>query len=168
MRVPLLIRVPWLSREQQTIGGRVGLIDAVPTLLDLLGENVPTELQGESLVPVLQGDADLSENDVVVQWNGADGRKNEPFHTEISGEDIEAASAMPRRVIISHEGLKLHLSPGDQCELYDLNEDPHELVNLYNDEEHRHSIRDLASRLRLWQEKYKDYTPVLPDEWDSV
>jgi arylsulfatase A-like enzyme len=168
MRVPLLIRVPWLSREQQTIGGRVGLIDAVPTLLDLLGENVPTELQGESLVPVLQGDADLSENDVVVQWNGDDGRKNEPFDTDIPAEDIEAASAMPRRVIISHEGLKLHLSPGDQCELYDLNDDPHELVNLYNDEEHRHSIRELASRLRLWQEKYKDYTPVLPDEWDSV
>ena len=168
MKVPLLMRVPWLSEEQQIITGRISLIDAVPTLLDLLGEEVPNELQGESRVPVFQRDADLSENDVIVQWNGTDGRPVKPFDTDMSRKDIQRASPMPRRVIISREGLKLHLSPGDQCELYDLNEDPHELVNLYDDEVHRHSIRELASRIRLWQEKHKDYTPVLPDEWDSV
>ena len=90
------------------------------------------------------------------------------FNTSIPDRAIRRASSMPRRAIISHEGIKLHLSPGDQCELYDLNNDPHELRNLYNDEAYRHTIRDLASRIRLWQEKYKDYTPVLPDEWDSM
>lgn len=168
MRVPLLMRVPWLSQKQQMVRGRVGLVDLVPTLLDLMGEKTPTELQGETRVPVLKGDADLSENDVIVQWSGMDGRPGKPIDTDITWEEVQRVSPIPRRVIISSEGIKLHLSPSDQCELYDLNDDPHELVNLYNDESHRHTIRDLASRIRLWQEKYKDYTPVLPDEWDSV
>lgn len=168
MRVPFLMRVPWLSDEQRRVEGRVGLIDAVPTLLDLLGQEIPREIQGESRVSVLEGKSDLSDNDVIVQWNGSDGRPSEPFNTTIPERVIQRVSTMPRRAIISYEGMKLHLSPGDQCELYDLNNDPHELHNLYNDEAYRHVIRDLASRIRLWQEKYKDYTPVLPDEWDSM
>ena len=168
MRVPFLMRVPWLSDEQRRVEGRIGLVDAVPTLLDLLGQEIPREIQGESRVPVLEGKCDLSENDVIVQWNGSDGRPTAPFKTTIPDRVIRRVSSMPRRAIISHEGMKLHLSPGDQCELYDLNNDPHELRNLYNDEAYRHTIRDLASRIRLWQEKYKDYTPVLPDEWDSM
>ena len=168
MRVPFLMHVPWLSDEQRRVEGRIGLVDAVPTLLDLLGQEIPREIQGESRVPVLEGKCDLSENDVIVQWNGSDGRPNTRFKTTIPDRVVYRASSMPRRAIITHEGIKLHLSPGDQCELYDLNNDPHELRNLYNDEAYRHIIRDLASRIRLWQEKYKDYTPVLPDEWDSM
>lgn len=168
MRVPFLMRVPWLSDEQRRVEGRIGLIDAVPTLLDLLGQEAPRELQGESRVPVLEGKSDLSDNDVIVQWNGSDGRPTTAFNTNFSERVVQRVSSMPRRAIISREGMKLHLSPGDQCELYDLNNDPHELVNLYNDEAYRHTIRDLASRIRLWQEKHKDYTPVLPDEWDSM
>ena len=168
MRVPFLMHVPWLSDEQRRVEGRIGLVDAVPTLLDLLGQEIPREIQGESRVPVLEGKCDLSENDVIVQWNGSDGRPNTRFKTTIPDRVVYRASSMPRRAIITHEGMKLHLSPGDQCELYDLNNDPHELRNLYNDEAYRHIIRDLASRIRLWQEKYKDYTPVLPDEWDSM
>lgn len=168
LRVPFLLRVPWLSQEQRMVPGRVGLIDAAPTLLDLLGEEIPRDLQGESRLPVLEGRANLSRNDVIVQWNGADGRPNSPFETDIPWSDVQRAAAMARRTIISHEGMKLHLSPNDQCELFDLNDDPHELVNLYNDPAYRHTIRGLASRIRIWQEKYKDYTSVLPDDWDSV
>ncbi len=168
MRVPFLLSVPWLSDRQKRIEGRVGLIDAVPTLLDLLGQEAPRDLQGESRASVLEGKSDLSDNDVIVQWNGSDGRPTTPFNTSVPMRAIPQIASMPRRTIISHEGMKLHLSPGDQCELYDLNNDPHELVNLYNNEAYRHTIRDLASRIRLWQEKHKDYTPVLPDEWDSM
>ena len=168
MRVPFLMHVPWLSQEQRRVEGRIGLVDAVPTLLDLLGQEIPREIQGESRVPVLEGNSDLGENDVIVQWNGSDGRPTTSFNTNIPERAVRYVSSMPRRVIISHEGMKLHLSPRDQCELYDLNNDPHELRNLYNDEAYRHTIRDLASRIRLWQEKHKDYTPVLPDEWDSM
>ena len=52
-RVPLLMRVPWLSSGQQRVDGSVGHIDLVSTILDLLGESLPDHLEGKSLVPVL-------------------------------------------------------------------------------------------------------------------
>ena len=46
---------------------------------------------------------------------------------------------------------KLNLCPGDQCELYDLNSDPLELVNLFDEPKHRDRVRDMAARIRAWQ-----------------
>ena len=54
VRVPLLMRVPWLTDQQTMIPGRFSQIDVVPTLLDLIGEPVPDHLQGQSRVDVLK------------------------------------------------------------------------------------------------------------------
>ena len=40
--------------------------------------------------------------------------------------------AVPWRGVITGNRWKLNLSPGDQCELYDLNTDPYEMNNLFN------------------------------------
>ena len=73
-RVPLLVRVPWLSDRQTRIGGVIGQIDLVPTLLDLAGEPVPGHLEGESRLPVLRGEARLDDNAAFLQWNGVGDR----------------------------------------------------------------------------------------------
>ena len=64
--------------------------------------------------------------------------------------------AEPWRTIVSHEGWKLNLTAVDQSELYDLNEDPHELRNLFNDPEQATRIRDLTARVRAWQQRTED------------
>ena len=69
-RVPMLMRVPWLSPGQQRVDGSMGHIDLVPTILDLLGESQPDHLEGKSLVPVLRGEETLDDNDVFIEWNG--------------------------------------------------------------------------------------------------
>ena len=48
VRVPLLMRVPWLTDRQTMIPGRFSQIDMVPTLLDLIGESVPDHLQDKA------------------------------------------------------------------------------------------------------------------------
>ena len=73
IKVPVLLRVPMLDAEPRRIGGQFSHIDLVPTLLDLLGLEVPAHLQGQSRVPVLCGRDDLAANDVFVEWSGADG-----------------------------------------------------------------------------------------------
>ncbi|MBT3292414.1 MAG: sulfatase-like hydrolase/transferase, partial [Victivallales bacterium] len=63
-RVPLLIRAPWLSQGKRRVEGNFSQIDFVPTLLELLGEQVPQTLPGSSRADVLRGASDLSGNDV--------------------------------------------------------------------------------------------------------
>ena len=152
--VPLLIYVPWLNaNNQQRIAGSVGQVDLVPTLLDLSGSDIPEHLEGKSLVPVLQGDEDLSENDVFIQWNGMGDRN-------LGSPEINRMVSIPWRGVVTGDRWKLNLSPGDQCELYDLNSDPHELDNLFNIQEHKDRVRVMTARIRIWQDETGDDMPL--------
>ncbi len=155
-RVPLLMRVPWISNSGRKIEGSVGHIDLIPTLLDLLGEPAPDHLQGNSLVPVLEGDFDLSDNDVFIQWNGI---SPEMEDRALGWPQINRMLNNPWRSVIV-DRWKLNLCAADQCELFDLNSDPHELNNLFNDHAHRDRIRDMASRVRAWQVRTGDTAPL--------
>ena len=168
IRVPLLIRIPWLEEDNRTIPGNISHIDLVPTLLELLGERVQGHLQGESRASVMLGDTDLSENDVVVQWNGEDGRHQHcaiDFQNNFSKKTYDLIKGLPWRTIMTPDGWKLSINRVDQCELYDLNNDPYETTNLYHHVVQRDRVRDLVSRIRLWQERHKDYIQVLPEDW---
>lgn len=46
--------------------------------------------------------------------------------------------------------------------LFDLDSDPHERKNLFSSEEHRGRIRELAQKIRTWQEQIGDQL-VLPE-----
>ncbi len=156
-RVPLLIKVPWISNPNKTIDGSVSHIDLVPTLLDLIGEGIPEHLQGKSLLSVLEGRKDLSENDVFISWNGYDNRVPDRF---LGDNKINRMLRLPWRTVVTPDRWKLALCAGDQCELYDLNNDPHEMNNLFNDPSQRDRIRDMAARIRVWQIQTADQVPL--------
>ncbi|MDP6667122.1 MAG: sulfatase-like hydrolase/transferase, partial [Dehalococcoidia bacterium] len=152
--VPFLVYVPWMNDSQQRrIAGSVGQVDLVPTLLDLTGSEIPDHLEGKSLRPVLRGEEDLSENDVFIQWNGMGDRN-------LGSPEINRMVSIPWRGVVSGDRWKLNLSPGDQCELYDLNNDPSELENLFDRPEHRDRVRDMAARIRIWQDETGDDMPL--------
>ena len=155
-RVPLLMRVPWLSKEQTIIEGSVGHIDLVPTLLDLSGNALPNTLQGKSLVPVMKGEQAL-DRDVFVQWNGTSDELPDRF---LGSGAINRMLTLPWRSVITPDRWKLNLCAGDQCELYDLNSDPYEMNNLYNDPAQRDRIIDMAARIRIWQHETGDAAPL--------
>jgi arylsulfatase A-like enzyme len=56
MRVPLIVRVPDLG-VGRVVEQQVGLIDLMPTVLDVLGAPADQTLQGRSLVPLMRGDS---------------------------------------------------------------------------------------------------------------
>ena len=148
-RVPLMIHVPWLSKTQNRISGSIGQIDLVPTLLDLMGEDVALHLQGLSRKAVLE-DTKKLDDDVFMQWHG--GKATVP----LGNDEIERLSEIPWRCIVSRDRWKLNLSPGDICELYNLNDDPLELSNLYDDPAQIGRVRDLTSRIQAWQQRTGD------------
>ena len=44
----------------------------------------------------------------------------------------------------------------DEWELYDLQNDPHEMKNLFGDEDYQKSVDQLKSELQALREKYQD------------
>ena len=153
--VPLIMHVPGLSASHQMVPGAVGHVDLVPTILDLMGASLPDHLQGKSLTPVLQGEQTLDGNEVFVQWNGV----SDIDDRHLGSEEINLRNTQPWRTIV-HDGWKLALCASDQCELYDLVNDPFEQTNLFDHPDHRHRVRDLAARIRLWQHKNNDSAPL--------
>lgn len=156
IRVPLIIRSPWHSHESKVVDGRISQVDLVPTLLDLLGQDIPSELQGKSQAPILRGDATLECNDVIVQWNGDEHQDSKTFSINVPEEKTIKVLGHQWRTLITYEGWKMNLSDVDQCELYDLNTDPHELYNMYDDPTQRERIQNMFSRISQWQQRTGD------------
>jgi arylsulfatase A-like enzyme len=149
-RVPMLMKVPWLAPANGNIEGRFSLVDLTPTVLDMIGADVPDRLHGRSRLPVLQGDETLASNDVVVEWNG---RNLEPSS---NGEEFDRIQNARKRALIGSDGWKLVVGLEDRNELFDLNTDPAELNNLIDSKDHQARGAEMLSRLVDWQAAVDD------------
>ena len=107
LRVPLVIESPDLPPH--AVPAAVSLMDLGPTILDLLGQPTPGTYMGQSLVPLLRGGlAELS-------------------------RPIVAESRLMRALLFT-DGFKVITDPRKgTIEVYDLNHDPGELTDLYDD-----------------------------------
>ena len=98
----------------------------------------------------------IENNDVFIEWNGADG------HPGQGEAEVNPEMAAPWRSVISADRGKLNLSPIDQRGLYDLNSDPYEMTNRFDDPVQRDRVRDLSGRIKAWQVDMEDNI-TLPD-----
>ncbi|NKB69016.1 MAG: sulfatase-like hydrolase/transferase [Candidatus Latescibacteria bacterium] len=160
-RVPLLMRVPWLSDKATTVPGNFSQIDFVPTLLDLLGQPVPAHVQGVSRAGVLRGEETLAGNDVFVQHNGEGDRDltdecDSYDWPQEKVDELNRLNTLPWRSVVTADRWKLSLYQADQGELFDLNRDPLETTNLFDDPAHRQKARDLAQKIYQWQAAIRD------------
>ncbi len=57
VRVPLVIRAPGGNKSVNRVDSVVQTVDVAPTILELLGLDVPEAMEGVSLVPLLSGDS---------------------------------------------------------------------------------------------------------------
>ncbi len=167
-RVPLLIRAPALSAGKTVIGGNVSQVDLVPTLLDLLGCDVPEGLDGKSVAKVLEEAGSLRNNEVYIQWNGIgwigtgppeDGAEGVVVQTAIGTPEVNIMYQAPWRTIVVNDW-KLNLCATDQCELYNLLDDPHEMNNLYDHPDYQDVVRLLSTKVRAWQFSTRDTAPI--------
>jgi arylsulfatase A-like enzyme len=58
LHVPLIVRLPGVTDAGMRVPDAVGLVDVMPTILDALGQPIPSELVGRSFLPMLQGRSD--------------------------------------------------------------------------------------------------------------
>jgi arylsulfatase A-like enzyme len=153
VRVPWLIRLP--GRGPNRISQPVSHIDFVPTILDLLGKQKSPQCEGKSLVPVIRGDAQPNEN-VFIEWSPNWRTKIKKGSRLGSGREMKRAVEESTRTVISPDGWKLSLRDKDLNELYNLNDDPLESRNLYQDRQYAPVVGRLTQEIRGWQKATKD------------
>ena len=184
IKVPLMIRLPG-QKEARRVTTRVSHIDLLPTLLDVLDQPLPGHLQGRSLRPLLSDeDGSYEADDVFVEWQGVNqmiageldirrsgvehldqaDRERETLPDYLAGmvtreEAIEALTDT-QRTVITQDGWKFTWSRLGSHELYNLADDPGETKNLARAPSHRERLRDLAGRIRTWQQRTGDTVPV--------
>jgi choline-sulfatase len=126
-RVPFIISVPWMNKQHGQATQKITeLIDLYPTLADLAGLTPPANLQGQSLVPLL-------ENPDSTDWN-------KPMAFTISRSGGES--------IRSYEWRYTQWGHGEKgTELYDLKKDPGEFTNLSNHPEYAQQLKRLQKQL---------------------
>ncbi|HDQ00297.1 MAG TPA: DUF4976 domain-containing protein, partial [bacterium] len=155
-RIPWLMRISRQGRRQQIIKNPVSHIDLVPTLLELMGHKAPENLQGKSLLPMMQSGKTF-DDDVFIEWNPKlRGDENYPALPGISAEAVKSAEDASIRTVIAPDGWKLCWSDLDKCQLFDLNKDPLETTNLYYQDGYEEVKRRLKNKIVDWQERTED------------
>ncbi|MGH2353376.1 MAG: sulfatase-like hydrolase/transferase [Chloroflexota bacterium] len=150
--IPLIVRPPRSANAGAArVAAPVSHIDILPTMLDLAGLAAPPALEGESLVPMLQGKTGDPERAVFVE-----------FHRyEMPGDNWGGFTPM-RAIVKGQHKLAIHLLDTD--ELYDLGDDPAELHNRIDDPAYA-TVRDsLHDTLLDWM--YHSRDPFRGPAWE--
>lgn len=122
-RVPMMMRVPGMTPEGISSDALVEHVDFYPTLMELCELNVGSDLQGTSLVPLLQNPG---------------GRGKEFAYTVVSrGKDLG-------RSIRTDRWRYAEWFDSRNAELYDLENDPLEYTNLAGNPEYAAQLKSMG------------------------
>jgi arylsulfatase A-like enzyme len=141
-KTPLLARWPGFIAPGSASDQMVQNLDFAQTLLDAAGLEAPADMQGESLVPLLQGKEE--------EWD----REAVYYHYY----EYPAVHMVKRHYgIVTREYKLAHFYDDvDEWELYDRLKDPLEMRNVYDDPAYAEVVRDLTAKLADLRVKYKD------------
>jgi len=172
------IETPLIMYHPATVleGGKVfkqlmSNVDFLPTLLDILGVEIPHNLQGHSFRDVIEGtQTDSPRNEIFAQRTSHALRDNTSRTVRTTrykliryfepGRTIEfPTDAVPQRVAEHTERPKRPMGKRPVVQLFDLKQDPHERNDLAASPEYANIVRDLSNRLWRWMEEVGD--PIL-------
>ncbi len=144
MRTPLVMRMPD-NMKQKAKGDIVEMvqnIDYAPTFLELAGAEIPSDIQGVSLLPLLKGEKPAN-------W-----RKSLYYHFY----EYPAEHMVKRHYGVRTDRYKLihFYNDIDVWELYDLKEDPKEMNNLFGKSGYEEITKLLKEELVRLQKQYND------------
>ena len=139
-RTPLLVSWPGVVKPGSVNSDLVSNLDFAETFLDIAGAELPEDMQGLSLVPVLKGETP------------DDWRESLYYHYyEYPGWHM----------VHRHEGVYdgryklINFYDLEEWELYDLKVDPQEMGNRYDDPEYAGVVKEMHRRLQELRKQYE-------------
>ena len=141
-KTPLMIKWPNKINPGITNDEMVQNLDFAQTFLEAAMIDVPDDMQGESLMPLL-----LSEND---KWT-----REEVYYHYYEYPSVHMAKRHYGIVTKEFKLVRFYYDV-DEWELYDRLNDPNEMNNVYDDPAYVDVVNDLTERLANLRVKYKD------------
>lgn len=139
-RTPMVMRYPGVIKPGTKINDFIMNLDLAPTLLDAANTAIPTDLQGQSFLPLLKHQK-YSSRDAMYYHYYENGEHSVSPHFGIKTKRYKLIRFYTRV---------------ESWELFDLEKDPHEMNNLYGKASYKKITLALKSRLKALIEKYKD------------
>lgn len=134
IRIPMIVFDPRLPKDKrgQRREEMVLSIDVAPTLLDLAGIEPPSVMQGQSLTGLVSG------------------KQNSGWRTEFLYEHLFPHATIPQSEGVREGNWKYVFYPNSKPkleQLFDLQQDPHEVTNLANDPQHADKLNAMRAEL---------------------
>jgi len=153
LHIPLIMKTPGAAHRGSVIDAQVRTTDILPTILSVTGVAAPPELNGESLLPLL------------------DTKAGAPGNRELFGEtDYPLRWGWAPLRALRADGTKLIEAP--RPELYELQADPKELKNLYAPATAK--VQAMQAEMAKWKAKLPPQSgpskadESLPDPKDKI
>ena len=143
LRTPLLVRWPGHAQAGHVDQNLVSLLDLAETCLDAAGIEVPIDMQGKSLLPLLANSA------------SSDWRKSHYYHYY---EYPAPHHVRPHRGVVNDRYKLIHYYGPDreEWELLDRQVDPLETQSFFNDPRYADVVAELKQELQRLRQHYAD------------
>jgi arylsulfatase A-like enzyme len=140
LRMPLMVRWPGKVRPGSVNSDLVSNLDFAQTFLEIAGVEPPSDMQGQSLVPLLKGE-------IPDDW-----RKSFYYHYY----EYPGPHAVHRHYGVRTDRYKLiHFYQLDEWELFDLKQDPREMQSVYGDEAYADVVKERKAEVDRLQKHYR-------------
>ncbi|WP_198931726.1 sulfatase family protein [Labilibacter marinus] len=185
MRMPFLVRYPKLIKAGSQSDAIINNTDFAPTIIDLAGGSTPDYMQGNSFKSILETGQEPEEWQQATYyryWMHMAHKHNNPAHFGIRtkkhkliffyGRDFKQRNTAAQKWAHNPASMS-DFETIPAWEFYDLENDPHEMNNLYGDAKYDAIIKDLKVQLKdlrtsINEEdtKYPEIQKIIDEYWE--
>ncbi len=141
LKMPFLVRWPGQVKPGTTNDGMILNVDFAPTLMDAAGLKVPADIQGRSFLPLLRGE------------RPKDWRASMYYRYYHYPQDHRV---QPHYGVRTERYKLIYFNKINQWELFDLQKDPYELKNVYDDPAYAETRKQLKEEMYRLKKELKD------------
>lgn len=140
LSMPFIMKWPGVAKPGSRSTALIQNIDYAPTFLDIAGADIPSDIQGVSLLPVLKNEGKSPEG-----WRDA-------IYYQYSGE--------PTHAVARHDGVRnkryklMRFPDTNEWMLIDLEKDPQEMKSVYAEAEYSDIVPVMMETYNRLREKY--------------
>ena len=155
LKMPLIVSWPGVTEPGSRNQDLVQNLDYAETFLEMAKADIPDDMQGQSLVPLLKGEQEGEFRDAIY------------YHYY----EYPSVHMVPRHNGVRTDRYKLmHFYQfGDEWEFYDLDTDPDETMNQYDNPYYAEEVAMMKNKLQELIKKYDDDSDMSekPEEWQK-